>query len=228
MAIQISPAQLAQLRARAPSRAGSNALMGAASPARSGYGGATFGGGGGGRNRYDHTQWGGGLYSIGIDPAQAGFQDQVKNWYDRQPANARAEVDSYWNRNQRTGNAGFDLANAVDWRQRDVARKIKIEHNPLGPLGTIAPIAASFIPGLGPLASAAIGAGIGGITGGWKGALLGGLTSAIGPSIKVGSIGNALAHPIQTATSVAQQFANPVTAARQIASSGVSRLGGRQ
>lgn len=48
-------------------------------------------------------------------------------------------------------------------------------------LGTVAPIAAGFIPGIGPLASAAIGAGNGLLTGGGlKGALLGGLTGGAG------------------------------------------------
>lgn len=43
------------------------------------------------------------------------------------------------------------------------------------------PIASSFIPGIGPLGAAAIGAGTGALTGGGlKGALLGGLTSAAG------------------------------------------------
>lgn len=48
------------------------------------------------------------------------------------------------------------------------------------PLAKIAPIAAMFIPGIGPLAAAAIGAASGGITGGLKGAVLGGVTGGLG------------------------------------------------
>ncbi len=48
------------------------------------------------------------------------------------------------------------------------------------PLAKIAPIAAMFIPGIGPLAAAAIGAVSGGITGGVKGAVLGGVTGGLG------------------------------------------------
>lgn len=51
-------------------------------------------------------------------------------------------------------------------------------------LGTIAPIAAAFIPGIGPLAAAAIGAGSGLISGGGlKGALLGGVTGGLGAGL---------------------------------------------
>ena len=44
----------------------------------------------------------------------------------------------------------------------------------------IAPIAVSFIPGVGPIAGAALGAGLGAVDGGWKGALAGGLSGAMG------------------------------------------------
>lgn len=48
-------------------------------------------------------------------------------------------------------------------------------------LKKIAPIAVSFIPGIGPIASAALGAGLGALDGGGlKGALLGGVTGALG------------------------------------------------
>lgn len=48
-------------------------------------------------------------------------------------------------------------------------------------IGTVAPIAASFIPGVGPVLGAAIGAGGGLLSGGGaKGALLGGLTGGLG------------------------------------------------
>lgn len=48
------------------------------------------------------------------------------------------------------------------------------------PLASIAQIALPFIPGVGPIASMALGAGLGGITGGLKGALGGAATGAIG------------------------------------------------
>jgi len=48
------------------------------------------------------------------------------------------------------------------------------------PLASIAQIALPFIPGIGPIASVALGAGLGGITGGVKGALGGAATGAIG------------------------------------------------
>ena len=44
----------------------------------------------------------------------------------------------------------------------------------------IAPIAVSFILGVGPIAGAALGAGLGAVDGGWKGALAGGLSGAMG------------------------------------------------
>lgn len=59
-------------------------------------------------------------------------------------------------------------------------------------IGTVAPIAASFIPGVGPLVGAAIGAGSGLLTGGGlKGALLGGATGGLaggGANSLVGSL----------------------------------------
>ena len=55
-------------------------------------------------------------------------------------------------------------------------------------LKTVAPIAASFIPGIGPLAAAGIGAGIGALGGGGlKGALLGGITSGAGNYLGAGN-----------------------------------------
>lgn len=62
----------------------------------------------------------------------------------------------------------------------------------------VAPIATAFIPGVGPLASMAIGAGTGAasgaVSGGGKGALIGGLmgagTGALGGAAKAGKLGN--------------------------------------
>lgn len=218
--INLTPAQLAQLRARAP--LAPDPLRPPAPASR--FGGATFGGGGGGANRYDHTQWGGGLFSIGIDPSQSGFQQQAVDWYGRQPANVRAEVDSFWRNNQRTGNAANDMANAVDWRQRDVARKIKKKHSPLGGLGFAIPLAASFIPGVGAGLSAAIGAGVGGATGGLRGAVLGGLGSAIGPALKVPGIGKAISAPAKAVSGLANQAINPQFIGRQALASSLRQF----
>lgn len=170
--------------------------------AQAGPGGAKFGGGGGGANRYDYTQWGGGLYSIGIDPSKAGFQDQVTSWYNSQPANVKAEVDSYWKNNKKTGNAGFDLANAVDWRQRDVARKIQKEHGmfdflgPLAPLGGALATAGGTLLG-GPIGGALAGGLVGGVQGGPLGAVLGGAGGYFGGGLlnKIGIPTNMLGLP---------------------------------
>jgi hypothetical protein len=67
----------------------------------------------------------------------------------------------------------------------------------LGKLGKIlkkvAPIAVSFIPGIGPVAGAALGAGMGALSGGGlKGALLGGVSGALGGAGAAGKIGGAL------------------------------------
>lgn len=143
----------------------------------SGYGGAKYGAGGGGDNRYDYTQWGGGLWSIGIDPAKTGYYNDVRNWYSSQPSDVKAQVDSYWQNNKRTGNADFDLANAVDWRQRDVARKIQIEHGPFDFLGPLAPIGGA----LATVAGSALGGPIGG-------ALAGGLAGGLGSKSVLGGL----------------------------------------
>ncbi len=58
---------------------------------------------------------------------------------------------------------------------------------------TIAPIAVSFIPGVGPVAGAALGAGMGALGGGGvKGALLGAASGALGGSGAAGKIGGTL------------------------------------
>lgn len=57
----------------------------------------------------------------------------------------------------------------------------------------IAPIAVSFIPGVGPVAGAALGAGMGALSGGGlKGALMGGLSGALGGAGAAGKIGGGL------------------------------------
>lgn len=145
-------------------------------PGTAGPGGARFGAGGGGSNRYDHTAQGAGLWSVGIEPSDyAG----ASRWYASQSAQVRADVDRYWSRNRRTGNADYDTAMAVDWRQRDVARKIKIDNSfmssTLGKVVTVGLQVGAALVG-GPAASAAVGAAIGGATGGVKGAVLGGAT----------------------------------------------------
>jgi len=148
----------------------------------SGYGGAKFGAGGGGPNRYDFTQWGGGLWSIGIDPAKSGYYDDVIGWYNNQPSNVKSEVDAYWKNNKRTGNYGFDLANAVDWRQRDVARKIQKEPGFFDFLGPLAPVGGALATAAGSVLGGPIGGALaGGLAGGLGSkSVLGGLLGAAG------------------------------------------------
>lgn len=213
--INISPEHLSRLRQSAP------ATPSYAMPQRSGY------------SRFDPTQKGAGLASEGYsidrpDEAFAYYKRMQSNPHNVNETNLLKNVQRYAANNKGSWEDPRYVTQALDWHFRNQQRNNQKVHSPLGPLGAIAPIAAGFIPGIGPGLSAAIGAGFGGLTGGWKGALLGGLSSAIGPSIKVGSIGNALKSPIATATNVAKQFSNPTVAARQIASSGISRLGGRR
>ena len=146
----------------------------AIAPGTVGPGGARFGAGAGGPNRFDYTQYGGGLWSVGIDPNAPDVDAQVQRWFGAQPANVQAEV-------RKGMQGGKSLTWAADWRGRDVARKIQKENgffqSTLGQvLGTALQVGASFIPGVGPLASAGIGALQGGLTGGFRGALLGGLS----------------------------------------------------
>lgn len=185
----LTPEQLAQatqavqggLIAR-PASGGATGGAPSTSTGPSNYGGANFGAGGGGENRYDYTQWGGGLYSIGIDPAKPNYYNDVKSWYDSQPANVRTEVDSYWKNNKRTGDAMFDLANAVDWRQRDVARKIQKEHGAFDFLGPLAPIGGALATAAGSILGGPIGGALaGGLAGGLGSkSVLGGLLGAAG------------------------------------------------
>jgi hypothetical protein len=152
----------------------------AIAPGTAGPGGARFGAGSGGPNRFDHTQLYAGLWSIGIDPQSPTLKADVQRWYDGQPAAVKSEVQK--GLGNQPGRGSLDpLVYAVDWRQRDVARKIQKENGFLQStfgqvLGTALQIGASFIPGVGPWASAGIGAITGGVTGGFKGALLGGLS----------------------------------------------------
>lgn len=67
----------------------------------------------------------------------------------------------------------------------------------LGKLGKIlkavAPIAVSFIPGIGPVAGAALGAGMGALSGGGlKGALIGGISGGLGGAGAAGKIGGTI------------------------------------
>lgn len=59
------------------------------------------------------------------------------------------------------------------------------------PLAQVAQIALPFVPGIGPLASIALSAGLGGVTGGLKGAIGGGLTGAMGAGLG-GKLGSSL------------------------------------
>jgi len=73
------------------------------------------------------------------------------------------------------------------------------------PLARIAPLAAMFIPSIGPLAAAGIGALSGGVTGGLKGALVGGALGGLGASGAVGkAIGSVAPGPSTVAARAAQ------------------------
>jgi hypothetical protein len=183
---------------------------------RLGPGGARFGAGAGGPNRFDYTQYGGGLWSIGIDPNAPDVDAKAQQWFNSQPANVQAEV--------RKGLAGGkSLTWATDWRARDVARKIQKSNNFFdSTLGKVVGVALPM--GLGAIAAPlgiAASAGIGGATGGLPGAALGALGSAVAPAIKA-PVSSFMRAPVQAATNVAKQFANPVAAGRQALASGLS------
>lgn len=102
----------------------------------------------------------------------------------------------------------------------------------LGKLGkilkTIAPIAVSFIPGIGPVAGAALGAGMGALNGGGiKGALLGAATGALGAG-GAGGIGGKLGSNIggkilgQTASAAAKNALG-----QAVIQGGLGTIGGR-
>lgn len=143
-----------------------------------GPGGAKWGMGAGGPNRYDYTQLGAGLWSVGIDINAPDARQQVDAWMARLSPAERAEVMQAVNRPQ-PGRGSMDAyVYGADARQRDVARKIQKENgffdSTLGKVfSAVAPIAGGFF--LGPLAGAAIGATTGGIKNGPLGAVLGGL-----------------------------------------------------
>lgn len=147
-------------------------------PGTVGPGGAKWGMGSGGPNRFDHTQLYAGLWSIGIDPNSPTVKQDVQRWYDSQPQAVKNEVQK--GMGNQPGRGSIDpLVYAVDWRQRDVARKIQKENGFFdtgigGLLGSVAPFAAAFLPG-GQFLAPAVGATIGGVKGGVPGALLGGL-----------------------------------------------------
>jgi hypothetical protein len=190
---------------------------------QTGPGGARFGMGAGGPNRFDFTQLYSGLWSIGIDPNSPTLKQDVQRWYDSQPANVRAEVQR--GMGNQPGRGSIDpLVYATDWRARDVARKIQKSNSFMDStfgkiLGTALPLGLGMVAApLGIGASAAIG----GATGGLKGAVLGGIGSAIAPGVGIPT--GALSAPIKAATSMASRFANPATISRQLASMGIGRL----
>lgn len=88
-------------------------------------------------------------------------------------------------------------------------------------LKKVAPIAASFIPGLGPVASAALGAGLGAIGGGGlKGALLGGAGGYLGASSLGSSIGTGLSNAAGLGGAGAQTITKGLSGALSGASTG--------
>lgn len=212
--INISPERLNLLRQSAP------ATPAYAMPQRSGY------------SRFDPTQRGAGLASEGYsidrpDEAFAYFKRMQTNPHNVNERNLLTNIKRYAANNKGSWDDPRYVTQALDWHFRNQQRNNQKEPG-LGILGTIAPIAAGFIPGVGPALSAAISTGVGAATGGLKGALLGAASSLIGPSIKLpGGVGNALKAPVKAATTVAKQFANPLTAARQVASSSLSGMNRR-
>lgn len=183
-----------------------------------------FGAGGGGANRYDYTQPGSGLYSIGIDRSSPTAINDAIRWYQAQDPATRAEIGALAGRNV---NDPVGLLNAIDARQRDVARKITKTNGFMDStfgqlLGIGLPMAAGGL--FGPLAAMGASAGVGGIKGGPMGAVLGGLSSAIAPSIEFPSLSSAIRAPIQAATNVARQFANPANLGRQVLSSAIGGI----
>lgn len=106
------------------------------------------------------------------------------------------------------------------------------------PLSAIAPIAASFIPGVGPLAAAAIGAGSGLLSGkGLKGALMGGVTGALGAgalggaakgAAAAGDAASAAASAAPSIAKAAETAGQVANTAGQVASTGSNALGALQ
>lgn len=88
-------------------------------------------------------------------------------------------------------------------------------------LKKVAPIAAAFIPGLSPIASAALGAGLGAIGGGGlKGALLGGAGGYLGASSLGSSIGTGLSNAAGLGGAGAQTITKGLSGALSGASTG--------
>jgi hypothetical protein len=203
-----------------------NARAGWAAPTAGavGPGGAVWGGGGGGENRYDYEAEGSGLWSIGIDPADPQAINKAISWYKSQDPGTRAELGSTGGKSMNDP-AGF--LRTIDARQREVARKIQkpsgFFNSTFGKiLGTVAPIALGFIPGIGTAAQIGLGAALGGAQGGIKGALLGGAASAIGPSIRLpGGVGGVIKAPVAAAKSAISQLAKPQALAQLAASKGL-------
>lgn len=118
------------------------------------------------------------------------------------------------------------LKNYGNWKDAETKRANASGMLSSGFGAMIPGLAMLAIPGAG-LAKIATGAAMGGITGGPVGALAGGLGSAVSPSLRLPGASQALSAPLRAASNVARQFANPMTAARQVAGAGIGRLGGR-
>lgn len=111
----------------------------------------------------------------------------------------------------------------TSWRAADTDRRNAQGFQGFGKLiSTVAPMAMGFVPGLAPMAGVAMGAAAGGQRSGISGALLGGLSSAVAPAIKLpGGVSAAIRAPVTAAKNVAMQIANPRAAAQLIASRGL-------
>lgn len=130
------------------------------------------------------NEWGAGLWAYGVDVNKPGYMADVRSLYNAKLASNDTDFQTRvagelakkgWSASDDTA-----LANTVDWYYRDASRRQAKTNgffdSTIGKIvGIAAQVGAAFIPGVGPAASAAVGATIGGVTDGFKGALLGGI-----------------------------------------------------
>lgn len=169
-----------------------------------GPGGAKWGAGGGGPNRYDYTQLGSGLWSVGIDLKAPDVKSQVQRWYDTQPSDVRAQIQR--GMGPQPGRGSIDpLVYAADWRQRDVARKITKTNG-------------FFDSFPGQLLGAGLTMAGGALGGPLGGALAGGLTGGLATKSPLGGVLGAIGGGLGAMTpgpSLKTALTKPVTAAKQ-------------
>ena len=157
-----------------------------------------FGAGGGGDSRYDFTQQGSGLWSIGINPGDPQAINKAIDWYKSQDAGTRAEIGKL---SGSKVNDPVGFLDAIDARQRDVARNIQKENGFFDSvfgkiLGMALPVGLGMIPGIGTALATIAGGAMGGAQGGLKGGLLGALGGfgggQLGSSLATNGIGGTI------------------------------------